>query len=78
MPGYGDNKPDKSYLFGCDIRVTPSMIEMTQKHWRSEAGRELSRDEAREAVENLLGLGLLLHEMSQQEDRDQYGASDGG
>ncbi|MCZ7558534.1 MAG: hypothetical protein M5R41_19270 [Bacteroidia bacterium] len=51
----------------CIAHVSEAAIDVTVRYWEGRTGRRLTREEARESVENILGLARLLDELKANE-----------
>ena len=52
----------------------PNHVDDTLAVWQRRSRRQLSREDAREIVENITGFFTILAEWSRQEERERYDA----
>lgn len=52
----------------------PNLVDDTLAVWQRRSRRQLSREDAREIVENITGFFTILAEWSRQEERERYDA----
>ena len=56
----------------------PNHVDDTLAVWQRRSRRQLSREDAREIVENITGFFTILAEWSRQEERERYDAKTRG